>query len=149
MIKGPDHSIYIASDHVGFQLKEQLIKHLSSINLMDIGTYGPELVDYVDYAIKTCNTMKYTDRAILICGSGVGMSIVANRFKHVRAVLGYNIRMVEVARQHNDVNVLCLGARFLDTSSAIDIVKAFLDTKFSEEDRHIRRINKIDTHNYE
>lgn len=136
--------IFIASDHAGFFLKSFLIKELarSGFTLADLGCDSPEeSVDYPDYAQKLSKKIK-DEFGILICGSGIGICIAANRFKHIRAALCSNIKAARLARSHNDANVLCLGARMTGDASALKIVKTFLGGKF-EGERHARRVEKL------
>lgn len=136
--------IFIASDHAGFFLKQFLIEELSKLDFapVDLGCDSAEKsVDYPDYAKKLCKKLK-TEFGILICGSGIGISIAANRFKHIRASLCHDKKSAELARAHNDANVLCLGARVVKNKSALAITKAFLSSKF-EGARHERRVKKL------
>lgn len=136
--------IFIASDHAGFFLKQFLIEELSKLDFtpVDLGCDSAEKsVDYPDYAKKLCKKLK-TEFGILICGSGIGISIAANRFKHIRAALCHDKKSAELARAHNDANVLCLGARVVKNKSALAITKAFLSSKF-EGARHERRVKKL------
>lgn len=132
--------IYIASDHAGFDLKAFLIKKFPT--LIDLGTDSAESVDYPDFAKKLGQEIQEGDFGILICGSGVGISIAANRFKNIRAALCLNEKIAELARRHNDANVLCLGARLINEEKAIEIIEKFLATKF-EGGRHIERVKKL------
>ena len=134
--------IYIASDHAGFKLKNQLLKTFP--NILDLGTKSDQSVDYPDFAHKlTKQVLKSKENVgILICGTGVGMSIAANRKKGIRAGLVNNSKTARLIRKHNDANVLVLPGRFINTSDANKCVKAFLKTKF-ESGRHKKRINKI------
>ena len=135
-------TIYIASDHAGFKLKTKLIKIFPKID--DLGTKSDESVDYPDFAHKlTKEIVKNKNNfGILICGTGVGMSIAANRKKGIRAGLVNNAKTARLIRKHNDANVLVLPGRFINTSEAKKSVQAFLSTKF-ESGRHNRRIKKI------
>jgi len=136
--------IFIASDHAGFHLKKFLITELtkSGFKLADLGCNSAEKsVDYPDYAQKLVKKIK-KEFGILICGSGVGICMAANRFKHVRAALSYNVKSAKLARAHNDANVLCLGARMTKDQSALAIAKAFLNGKF-EGGRHEERVKKL------
>ena len=138
--------IFIASDHAGFLLKEFLVEEITKLGLSisDLGCKSEnESVDYPDYAEKLCKKInKSSDFGILICGSGIGISIAANRFKNIRAALCYNIKSVKLARAHNDANVLCIGARFIKSENAISLVKHFLNTEF-EGGRHEKRVKKL------
>lgn len=139
--------ILIASDHAGFDLKKILIAELLKLGFapVDLGCNSAEKsVDYPDYAKKLCKkiTAKNQIRGILICGSGIGISIAANRFKHIRAALCCNVTAAKLSRAHNDANVLCLGARMTKNKSALSITKAFLSGKF-EDARHAARVTKL------
>ncbi len=135
-------TIYIASDHAGFKLKTRLIKLFPGI--ADLGTKSNESVDYPDFAHKlTKHVLKNKENVgILICGTGVGMSIAANRKKGIRAGLVNNTKTARLIRKHNDANVIIFPGRFINTKEAKKCVQAFLSTKF-ESGRHKRRINKI------
>ena len=138
--------IVVGSDHAGFELKQIIIEHLSerNMNYEDFGTNCLDSVDYPDYAKKVAEEVNSNDliMGILVCGSGQGMAMTANRFKNVRAAICHNSDVAKVTRQHNDANVLCLGSRFIDISEAIKCVDVFLSTDF-EGERHLKRINKI------
>ena len=145
--KNKSEKILIASDHAGFVLKRFLIDELNKLGIesVDLGCSSAEKsVDYPDYAQKLCK--KITDknqlRGILICGSGIGISIAANRFKNIRAALCNSAKLAKLARAHNDSNVLCLGARITKNKPALSILKAFLSTEF-EGARHAARIKKL------
>ena len=137
--------IVVGSDHAGFELKQIIIEHLSerNMNYVDFGTNCLDSVDYPDYAKKVAEEVNSKDliMGILVCGSGQGMAMTANRFKNVRAAICHNSDVAKVTRQHNDANVLCLGSRFIDISEAIKCVDVFLSTDF-EGERHLKRINK-------
>ena len=140
--------ISIASDHAGFKLKLEVILYLEGLGYTVINhgcTAKQKCVDYSDYAIKVTEDIinKKANYGILICSTGSGMSIVANRFEGVRAVLCNSVEAAILAREHNDANVLCLGARFTTANLAKDIVKQFLETEFSNESRHKKRLNKL------
>jgi ribose 5-phosphate isomerase B len=138
--------IAIASDHAGFELKEKIKELLKELGYVykDFGTYSDEHVDYPDYALKVAESIakKEYDRGILICGSGIGMCMTANKVPGIRAALCHNVEMAKLSREHNDANVLTFGARMIDENTAKDIVKVWLKTEFLG-DRHLRRINKI------
>jgi len=140
--------IYLASDHAGFRLKDIAKQFLDflEVEYTDLGTDTDEVpVDYPDYAKKVVKKMNgKKDRGILFCGTGNGMCIMANRYKGIRAVVGNNEHEVLLGRSHNDVNVLCLGGRLTGENSAKKMIKIFLDTPFSGETRHKRRIKKLD-----
>ena len=134
--------IFIASDHAGFVMKTKLSKHFSS--LIDLGTNSNKSVDYPDFANKLTKEIikNKGSLGILICGTGVGMSMAANRKKGIRAGLANNTEIARLIRQHNDANVLVIPGRFMHEKEAISCVKTFLDTKF-ESGRHKKRIEKI------
>jgi len=153
-------TILIASDHAGFELKQELIIFLRDLGYeaKDFGAYEfNDDDDYPDFIIPLAREISESDgvkQGIIIGGSGQGEAITANRFRHVRAVVfngqyhpdsGQRVPLeVKTAREHNDANVLSLGARFLSVEDAKEAVKTFLTTSFSEEERHIRRLKKID-----
>lgn len=139
-------TILIASDHAGFALKEKLKPYLqrTGLGVKDLGTYSDERCDYPEFAYalaKAISERRYS-RGILICKSGIGNSIVANRFSGVRAALCYNAKAARLSRQHNDSNVLVLGAGFTNTPAAKRILGVWLNTGFQGA-RHKRRLNKI------
>ena len=135
-------TIYIASDHAGFKLKSHLLKIFP--NIADLGTKSDESVDYPDFAHKLTKEVLKNKRniGILICGTGVGMSIAANRKKGIRAGIVNTAKIARLIRKHNDANVLVLPGRFMTINEAKKSVQAFISTKF-ESGRHKRRINKI------
>jgi ribose 5-phosphate isomerase B len=139
-------TIAIASDHAGFELKELLKKDLAKLGyaVEDFGTKDTQSVDYPDYAHALAEAIEKTpgSRGVLICGSGIGMSIAANRHKGVRAALVQSAEAAKLSRQHNDANVLCLGARLVSAEAAQDCVKQFLATEF-EGGRHAKRVEKL------
>jgi ribose 5-phosphate isomerase B len=136
--------IAIASDHAGFELKQAVVRHLGAENVLDLGTNTVDSVDYPDfgYAVGKAIEEGKIEQGIVICGSGIGISIAANRNPAVRAALCMNTEMAKLARQHNDANVLALGARLVDESTALDIVNVFFKTEF-EGGRHARRVEKL------
>lgn len=136
--------IAIASDHAGFELKQAVVRHLGAENVLDLGTNTVDSVDYPDfgYAVGKALQEGKIEQGIVICGSGIGISIAANRNPAVRAALCMNTEMAKLARQHNDANVLALGARLVDESTALDIVNVFFKTEF-EGGRHARRVEKL------
>ncbi len=138
--------IAIASDHGGYALKQILLDHLAArgVPAEDLGC-GGEPVDYPDYAGKLCRAVlagQY-ERGILVCGTGIGMSIAANKIPGIRAALCADCYSAEMARQHNDANVLCLGGRTLGSELAKKIVDTYLDTPFSNAEHHRKRIAMI------
>lgn len=137
--------IAIASDHAGFGLKEKIKNFLKELGYEyeDFGTDTEESVDYPDYALKVAESVvKECDRGILICGSGIGMSMSANKVPGIRAALCSNTEMARLSREHNDANVLTMGARMIDEARAKEIVNVWLKTEFLGE-RHLRRVNKM------
>lgn len=137
--------IFIASDHAGFSLKELVVEEFqkSDIKITDLGCDSTNSVDYPDFAQKLSTQISQeSDFGILICGSGIGISIAANRFKHIRAALCHNLESATLARKHNNANVICLGARMIQSKDAFDMIKAFLNTEF-EDGRHAKRVNKL------
>ncbi len=139
--------IAIASDHGGFELKNKIYKYLSDNNytVEDFGTYNDESCDYPIYAKKVAKLVQEGnfERGILICGTGLGMQITANRFKKVRAVCVSDCYSAKMSRLHNNSNILTLGQRVIGFGLALDIVQTWLDTKF-EGERHQKRIDMID-----
>lgn len=140
--------IAIGSDHGGFELKEKLMEHLSERGLeyKDFGTYSSASCDYPVYAKAVANGVASgeCDRGIIICGTGIGVSITANKVRGIRAALCGDCFSAEATRQHNDANVLCMGARVVGEGLALKIADTFLDTPFSNDERHIRRISMIE-----
>lgn len=140
--------IALGCDHGGYELKQEIIKYLDARKLAykDFGTYSAQSCDYPDYAKAVAEAIlnKECDRGILICGTGIGISIAANRYPGIRAANCTDCFMAEATRQHNDANILALGARVLGAGSALKIVDTFLNTEFSNDERHIRRIEKIE-----
>jgi ribose 5-phosphate isomerase B len=138
--------IAIGADHAGFALKESLRDALrkSGHEVTDLGTNSTESTDYPDFAkpVATAVARGTVDRGILVCGTGVGMSIVANKVPGVRAGLAGDVEAARLIREHNDANVLALGARSLDARAAEDMARVFLETPFAGG-RHVRRVNKI------
>ncbi len=138
--------IAIASDHAGFDLKSFLIKELhQQYSIIDCGCKNSEnSVDYPDFSKHIADKMldSKVDFGILICGSGIGVSIAVNRFKQIRGALCYNQKTTKISRQHNDANVLCLGARITKPKNALMMVETFLKTKFLGG-RHSKRVNKL------
>ena len=138
--------ICIASDHAGYKLKEKIKDYLlkKGISVIDLGSFTIDSVDYPDYAKKVANRVvrRKSDTGILICGSGTGMAIAANKFKGVRAAQCYSTSSTILSRQHNDSNIICLGSRMLKYKDAVKYVTHFLNTKF-EKGRHLKRVNKI------
>lgn len=140
--------IGIGSDHGGFELKEKVKKHLEERGLeyKDFGTYSADSCDYPVYgrAVAKAVASGECDRGILICGTGIGISITANKVKGIRAALCSDCYSAQATREHNDANILAMGARVLGDGLALKIADTFLDTPFSGDERHIRRISMIE-----
>ena len=137
----------IASDHVGYKLKNYIVNNLKKeINLKDFGTNNDKRWDFPDFAKEVCDFVinNESTRGLLICGSGVGMSIAANKIKGIRASNVVDIDTAVQSVEHNDVNVLCLGANNINEEKVIDIVESFLDAELIQEERYIRRIGKLE-----
>jgi ribose 5-phosphate isomerase B len=137
--------IAIASDHAGFQLKDEVKKVLDTLKVIyeDLGPENTESVDYPDFARKVAEAVQNGKRGILICGTGIGMSIAANKFKGIRAALCNDVYSAQMSREHNDANILIMGGRVLtDISQIPDIVKTWLQTEF-QGGRHQKRLDKI------
>lgn len=140
--------IVIGCDHGGFALKQEIIKHLEERGLKykDVGCYDEKSCDYPKYARLAAHevTEGRCERGILICGTGIGISIAANKAPGIRAALCCDCFSAEAARQHNDANMLCLGGRVTGPGLALKIVDTFLDTPFSGDERHVRRIGMME-----
>lgn len=136
--------IAIAADHGGFALKDQIKAAFPNMNWLDLGTNTSDSVDYPDFAKKVADAIKDSKatRGILICGSGIGISIAANRYAHVRCALVHDVTGARLCRQHNDANVLALGARMIGAEVAKDCVDVFLSAEF-EGGRHQKRVDKL------
>ncbi|ADK85747.1 ribose 5-phosphate isomerase B [Desulfarculus baarsii DSM 2075] len=139
--------IAIGCDHAGLTLKNEIARHLRALGheIDDKGTHAAESTDYPDWAAQVARAVAagQVQRGVLVCGSGIGMSISANRFKGVRAVLAPSVEYARLGRQHNDGNVLCLGERLTPLDEALAITDVFLNTDF-EGGRHQRRVQKMD-----
>lgn len=140
--------IYLGSDHGGFELKEEIKRHLEAegVTYEDLGTHSTESVDYPDYAFAVADKITNgspQDFGVLVCTTATGTCIAANKVKGVRAAIGYSEEVVERARNDTDANVLCLGGGAMEHDEAIRGVDLFLRTPFSNAERHVRRINKI------
>ncbi len=139
--------IALGADHGGYELKEQVKKHLSDkgYEVIDFGTNSTESVDYPVYAKKVGEAVvaQNADFGIVICGTGIGISMAANKVKGIRAALCHNVFTARLAREHNDANVLAMGGRVLGTGLALEMVDVFLTTKF-EGGRHKRRVDQIE-----
>ena len=138
----------IGCDHAGYELKLEIIKYFKAKNIdfLDLGCHSADPSDYPVNARKVCEAVLCGQciNAVLICGTGIGISIAANRIKGIRAALCGDVFSAKASRRHNDANILALGGRVLGAGHAIEIVKAFLETVFSGEENHIRRIGMID-----
>ena len=140
-------NLAIASDHAGYRLKNYIVNNLKKeINLKDFGTDSDESCDFPDFAKEACDFVinNESSRGLLICGSGVGMSIAANKILGIRASNVVNKETAIESVEHNDVNVLCLGANNIDEENVIDIVESFLEAKLIQEERYLRRISKLE-----
>jgi len=139
--------IALAADHAGFELKEKMAAYLKEegFEVMDLGTHGEEPVDYPDFALAIGKALREgrADRGVLICGSGVGACVAANKIKGIRAGLCHDTYSAHQGVEHDDINVLCLGARVIGEELARELVTAFLAAKFTGEERHVRRLAKI------
>ena len=138
--------IFISSDHAGFKLKETIKIYLKKkkINFQDLGPKNNNSVDYPDYAHKVARKVKVNKShiGILVCGSGTGMSIAANKHKNIRAAQCFNLKSTKLSRLHNDANIITLGSRLISKKNALKFVSVFLDTKF-DGGRHLKRVRKI------
>ncbi len=138
--------IFISSDHAGFKLKNDIYKYLKNKNknILDLGPFNADTVDYPDYAKKLANYVKKNkyNIGILICGSGMGMAISANKVKNVRAALCYSAKNTKLSRLHNNANIITVGSRLTSRNMAKKLINIFLKTKF-EGGRHITRVKKI------
>jgi len=138
--------IILASDHAGFELKEQIKNYLTKKRkkILDLGTKNTNPVDYPDFAHRLSNRMKKKNNqiGILVCGSGIGMDMAANRHKNIRAALCYNKNTAKLSRQHNNANVMALGSRLTKKKVALECVNIFINTNF-KGGRHLRRVKKI------
>ena len=138
--------IFISSDHAGYQLKEAIKLHLTKkkLSFQDMGPNSDNRVDYPDFAHKVARKVKTNKNnfGILVCGSGMGMNIAANRHKNIRAAQCFNLKSTKLSRLHNDANIITLGSRLLTKKIALNCVSVFLNTKF-DGGRHLRRIKKI------
>ncbi len=138
----------LACDHAGYILKEEIKKYLDSIGeeYTDFGTDSEESVDYPIYAAKAAHAVAdgKCSRGILCCGTGIGISIAANKVKGIRAACCTEEYSVEMTRKHNDANILCMGARVIDTDTAIKLTKIFFQTEALTEERHLRRVKMLE-----
>ena len=140
--------IGLGCDHGGLELKKVVMDYLDSKNIeyKDFGTYTSESCDYPVYGKAVANAVASgeCDKGIIICGTGIGISIAANKVRGIRAALCHDVFSAKATREHNDANILAMGARVIGPGLALEIVKAFLETDFSNDERHIRRIKMIE-----
>lgn len=140
-------TVAIGSDHAGFSYKQKIIKKLEEkgFEVADLGTHTSEPYDYPDIARKLAQAMKagQGERGILICGSGVGVSVAVNKFQGIRAGICHDAYSAHQGVEHDDMNVLCIGERIIGIELALEIVERFLEARFSGEERHLRRLNKV------
>ena len=140
--------IAIACDHGGFAYKQIIMQHLADRGLeyRDFGAYTPDSCDYPDYAKPVANAVASgeCEKGILICGTGIGMSLAANKVHGIRAAVCGDAFSARATREHNDANILCMGERVISEAKALEITDIFLDTPFSNDERHKRRISKIE-----
>jgi len=142
--------IALGADHGGFSHKEAIKKHLiqKGFEVKDFGTHDDSSTDYNEYALMVSEAVRDNkfDKGILVCGTGIGMSVMANKVHGIRAALVHDLFTAEATRLHNNTNILAMGGRVIDVDQAIKIVDIWVNTEFSNEERHIRRINKIDSY---
>lgn len=139
-------NIYIGSDHSGIEYKEKIIQYFSNrYNFIDLGTNSSESVNYVDFGFKVSIAVKKDTLSlgIVLCGTGIGISIASNKVKGIRCALLYNNQVSKLAKEHNNANVIAFGVREYKIEAIIEMIEIFLDTKFAKE-RHLERINSID-----
>ena len=137
--------IFIASDHAGYKLKKSIIsKFAKTKKIVDLGPHSTDSVDYPDFAKKLCKMINFNKGSfgILVCGSGTGMAIAANKIKNIRAAMCFNVKITKLSRLHNNANIITLGGRLIDKNKAFNLIKIFLSTKF-EGGRHLRRVKKM------
>ena len=139
--------IAMASDHAGFKLKQDLVKYLGELGhrIVDLGTNSEDPVDYPDYAVAVGNAVLggTAERGVLICGSGVGASVAANKLKGIRAAVCHDTYSAHQGVEHDDMNVLVLGSRVIGPALACELAATFVHATFSGEERHVRRLNKV------
>ncbi|MGO4547557.1 ribose 5-phosphate isomerase B [Paenibacillus sp. 2TAB23] len=139
--------IAIGADHAGYRLKDEVVPFLQSLGheIEDVGCSCDQSVDYPDYALPVCDlvTSGKAERGILICGTGIGMSIAANKVRGIRCALVNDMFSAKATREHNDTNVLALGERVIGPGIALEIIRIWLDTPFSNGERHVGRVNKV------
>jgi ribose 5-phosphate isomerase B len=139
--------IALGADHAGYDLKQHIASMLaeSGVTVIDLGTHSADPVDYPDFAaaIARAVTDGRADRGIIICGSGAGACVAANKVKGIRAAVAHDTYTAHQAVEHDDMNVLCLGSRVIGTAVAEELVRAFITAEFSHEERHVRRLDKV------
>jgi ribose 5-phosphate isomerase B len=139
--------VALGSDHAGFELKNHLASTLSDagFTVFDLGTHTTDSVDYPDFAAAVAKAVVdgRADRGIVVCGSGAGASVAANKVKGIRAVVAHDTYTAHQSVEHDDVNILCLGSRVVGSAVADELATTFLAAKFSNEERHVRRLNKV------
>ena len=139
--------IAVGSDHAGYAMKEHLASWLAESGhaVYDLGTHSADPVDYPDYSAAVARAVLdgRADRGVIVCGSGAGAAVAANKLSGIRAGVAHDVYTAHQMVEHDDVNVLCLGSRVVGEALAEDLVKTFIDAKFSREDRHVRRLDKI------
>jgi ribose 5-phosphate isomerase B len=140
--------ISIGADHAGYDMKQHLVEYIRQLghDVHDVGTFEPgKPDDYPDYAILVAQDIRSgaAERGVLVCGSGVGVSVAANKFKGIRAAMCHDHYSAHQGVEHDDMNVLVMGARIIGQMTAEDVTAAFLNAKFSGEERHVRRLNKV------
>ena len=140
--------IAIGNDHAGYEMKLAIKEHLEKrgFEVKDYGCYGTDSCDYPDFAKAVAGAVVAgeAEKGILVCGTGIGMSIAANKVPGIRAAVGGDEFSVRMTREHNDANIVCFGARVIDVPTAIKFTDIFMDTPFSEEEKHKRRISKLE-----
>lgn len=136
--------VYLASDHAGFSVKADVLEHLKTLGLQieDLGPASDERVDYPDFADEVAKRVQGSSFGVLICGSGQGMAMRANKYPHIRAALCWDETSAKLARQHNDANVLCFGARLIEKPMILKMITSFFEAQF-EGGRHQNRVEKI------
>ncbi|HWS23532.1 MAG TPA: RpiB/LacA/LacB family sugar-phosphate isomerase [Anaerolineales bacterium] len=135
-------NIYLAADHRGFELKQFLIQKFPEF--IDLGAFSYDKDDNdVDFAVRAAKDLKPEDRAVLLCGSGHGMDMAANKFSHVRGILGFNPDVVQMGRDHEDANVLILPAEWTTPEEAVERINLFMSTPFSQQEKYRRRLEKL------
>jgi ribose 5-phosphate isomerase B len=139
--------VALGSDHAGYELKNHLASYLSDFGftVFDLGTHGPESVDYPDFAAAVGKAVidGRADRGIIVCGSGAGACVAANKIHGIRAATAHDTYTAHQSVEHDDVNVLCIGSRVVGEAVANELASAFLGAEFSNEERHVRRLNKV------